>query len=153
METSCTQHHLRVLDLQTRVVVFFLFFVWFLSDVAFLSSRKSGTRVALKSVCVSEIQNLQWKPWRPSNMVATVTNMITFPCHIWLGTQLTSSASYCFQSPWGWLLCHQEQWPWGYIKCVLFVNKVSYIARFPCFPVSWTCTSRLHFIPPLSSCL
>ena len=32
-------------------------------------------------MCESEIQKLQWKPQCPSNIVFTITNKITFPCH------------------------------------------------------------------------
>ena len=69
-----------------------------LSGVAFFSSRNCGSRVFVKCVHVSEIQKLQRKPQCPSNVVSSVTNKITFPCHISDWGQLTSSTRYCFVS-------------------------------------------------------
>ena len=126
METTRNQHHQCVLEdrLTNKLSYCFLF----LSGVAILSSRKIGPRVILcVCACESEIRKLQWKPRCPSNMVSLG--------HICLGRQLTSSTSDRFQSQWGQLSCHQEQWPQSCVRCVLFVNEVSKVARFPRFPV------------------
>ena len=112
METTCNQHHRCVLEGRQTNNIRYCFL--FLSGVAFLSSRKWLKSYFKVFLCVSQIHKLRWI-WGPRNMASTVTIKITFPCHAWLLSQLTSNTIY-FPVPMQVAFMSLT----SYLECVIF---------------------------------